>query len=324
MNKALELEDEDKALEDILKDLDGNVDKDVDGAADKTGGGETIESLKVLLEEREKKIAGLLKETKAQRRKRQDTEERLNKLTDTVQTILTKRNVLSDDKKNDKQADDTITLNYDKEGNPIVSRGQLKGDLVDPEVRALQEKIANLEANLQATRQVQESESEATKIISTIVGSDERFGPAYNKYQTARSWVEEKVIEFQKDNDISGFMSSGQALDYVFDKELRDEFKKNFPGMNLDSVVIAEDSKTTFKNTLSEIADSMTPGKGNDGKGNLKQLLSKPSGHGRSANALGGQVSLEETLGSLTATDILNMPEDKIASLEKLLAKQGD
>ena len=302
-------------LEDPIKDPDKDLDMDSDD----------VKKLKEELEAKEKKIAGLLNETKAQRKKRQETEQRLNTLTDTVNKVLASRQTAVPATQTPQQKMDAILKgDYDDDGNPIINAESVKG-LVAPEVKTLQDRIANLEAMLQATTQAQQSESEGTKIINAIVGSDERFGPAYQKYQTARKWVEDKVIEFQRENNIEGIISPGQALDYIFDDESEDEFKSLFPDMDLETIVTAEESQRHLRKTLDIIADAMSP-KGNDNeKGNrINKLLQKPSGLGKSANAKGAELSIIDKLQNFKTDDLLNISDEQEKAILKALAKESE
>ncbi len=63
------------------------------------------------------------------------------------------------------------------------------------------------------------------------------------KYKSARSWVNDQVIDYQRENSLDGIMNSGQALDHVFDEDKEAEFTKKFPGFTLDEVVTAGDSQ---------------------------------------------------------------------------------
>lgn len=306
-------------LDDILADLEDDDDKKTDLMSP-----EDVKALKAQLEERDKKIAGLLKETQQQRKKRQDTETRLDELTRTVSGILTTRQtvpVVSPVQK----IDAVIKGDYDDDGNPIVKADQLKAIHAD-EINALNHKVASLEALLQASVQSQSAEVDGQKTINAIVGSDERFGPAYNKYQAARKWVEDKVLDYQKENNLGGIMTSGQALDEVFDDSVEAEFAARFPNINLERVVTAEDSKRHFRNTLSSIAETMTPDTGSEDrkKGSLNKLLRKPSALGKSPNAKGSEATLLERLKSFSTEDLLKMSDEQAAAIERALSKEEE
>jgi DNA repair exonuclease SbcCD ATPase subunit len=303
-------------LDEILDDI-----KDVDDDEDlNLEDDEAMEELKTQLQEMEKKNTGLLKEVKAQRRKRQDTEKRLDKLTDTVDNILQQRQA-PDGVKATTGGSKKTALEYDDDGNPVFDT-ELIGQ--SETIQELNEKVANLEALIQALGQQQQTESDSSKIIQAIVGEDERYGSAYNKYQNARKWVEDKVIDYQNENNVGGLMPSGQALDHVFDEDLEKEFKDKFGELNLERVVTAEDSQRHFRNTLKSIADAMTPEEGgNDSKegSRFKKVLQKASGLSGTANQKGAQLSLEEKLANLGSEDILGLTDEQAAQVEKALEK---
>lgn len=304
-------------LDSILADLTED-DNDLDFESDDD------KALKAEMAAKDKKIAGLLKEAKSQRKKRQDVETRLNELQDTVTNILASRQSPADDIKTQAQkVDDIIKGEYDDDGNPVIKTDALTG-AVDEKTKALEEKVANLEALLQAGQQAQSAEAEGQKIINAIVGSDDRFGPAYNKYQTARKWVEDKVVEYQNENQIQGYMSSGQALDYVFDDEAEAEFRDSFPDMDLTAVVTAEDSQRHLKGMLTSIADAMSPetGTDDDGQSRVKKLMKKPSSLGSRSDQKTGQLDLLDRLKGMSPDDLMGISDAQEQQILEALRRE--
>ena len=304
-------------LDDVLADLGGDDDDDKTGLLTP----DDLAALKAQLEEKEKKITGLLKEAQSQRKKRQETESKLDDLTKTVTGILAHRQTVPVVQTPAQKVDKVLKGDYDADGNPVVDVDQVKALHAD-ELKSLNNKIASLEALLQAQVSNHQAESEGQKTINAIVGSDERFGPAFNKYQNARKWVEDKVIEYQRENNIGGIITSGQALDEIFDDTLEADFAAKFPNMNLEKIVTAEDSKRHFRNALSSIAETMAP-QGNDDTGSkrISTLLKKPSGLGKSTNAKGSEMNIIERLKSISTQDLLEMTDDQAKAIERALAK---
>ena len=263
------------------------------------------------------KEKGFYNEMKAERQRRQEIQTQLDKLTGTINGILeSKKTATVLDEKPKKFA-----------GIPVAETED--GDLYLPEehiqkiVSPYEEKIKNLERYLQQSAVVQNSESEAQKTILAIVGEDETHGPAYQKYQAARKWANDKVVQFQKENGVRGQMTSGQALDYVFDGDVEKEFQQKFPGVPLDEIVTAEDSQRNFRKMLksvSKVADSRKDTSEQDAR--LRKLLKKPSGLGSSPNAKAGHVNITEKLGSLTPQDIFELSDAQIRALQDALARE--
>ena len=315
MTKAADIKD---PLDDIFADLDDDDEgkKDLD-----LGEKDDLKAMQAQLAASEKKIAGLLNETKAQRRKRQESDARYDKLTDTVNSVLLTRQTPPVGKTAVDKIDDTLKFDYDDDGNPIAKTDQIKA-LHAEELSALNEKVSNLEALLQQNTNTVAAKDEGQRKIDAIVGSDERFGPAYGKYQAARKWVEDKVVEYQQENQIGGMMTSGQALDDVFDDSNIADFTAAFPGINLERVVTAEDGQHHFRKTLSSIADAMSPSGDDDDKGKrISKLMNKASGLGKSANAKGGELSMVERLKSLSTEDLLNMTDAQEKTIMAALRK---
>jgi Skp family chaperone for outer membrane proteins len=309
-------------IEDPLDDIFSDLEDDDDEKKLDLGEKDDLKDLQSQLAASEKKIAGLLNETKAQRRKRQESDARYEKLSDTVNNVLLTRQTPPVDKPVDAVAE-TLKFDYDDDGNPVAKADQIKA-LHAEELEKMNDKIANLEALLQQSTQAQGAADEGRKKIEAIVGSDERFGPAYSKYQAARKWVEDKVVDFQNENQIGGMMTSGQALDTVFDDAATADFAAVFPGINLERIVTAEDGQTHFRKTLSSIATAMSPNDGGNKGARISKLMQKPSGLGKSANAKGGELSMVERLQSLSSEDLLGMDDAQEKLIMKALSKAED
>lgn len=260
------------------------------------------------------KEKGFYNEMKAERMRRQEIQSQLDKLTGTINGILEARRTPPAETGEKKKF----------AGIPVAETED--GDLYLPEehlqkiVSPYEEKIRNLEMYLQQTAVAQNSESEAQKAINAIVGEDESHGPAYQKYQAARKWANDKVVQFQRENGVRGAMTSGQALDYVFSEDVEKEFQQKFPGLPLDEIVTAEDSQRNFRRMLKSIvkvADSRKDTSDQDVR--FKKLLKKPSGLGSTSNAKAGHTGISEKLGSLTPQDIFDLSDAQIRALQEAI-----
>lgn len=263
------------------------------------------------------KEKGFYNDMKAERIKRQELQSKLDNLTGTINAILASR----------KEAPAQTGESGKKQiaGIPIAETED--GDLFLPEdalqkiVAPYEEKIRNLETFLQRSTVARNSESEAQKLIESIVGEDEQHGPAYQKYKAARKWANDRVVEFQRENGIQGPMTPGQALDYVFDEHMEKEFAGKFPGVPLEEIVMAEESQRNFRKMLKSLA------KGADTQRNdttaqgdrFKKLLKKPPGLGSTPNARASHVNLTEKLGGFSTDDLLNLNDAQVEALHRAL-----
>ena len=267
-----------------------------------------------------KREKGFYSEMRAERQKRQEIQSQLDKLSGTVKAVLEQRNTAS------QIVDDVNKKKF--AGIPVAETAD--GDLYIPEdhlaklVEPFQKKIEHLEGFLQQTTQSRNVESEAQKVISAIVGEDESFAPAYNKYTAARKYVEDKVVEFQRDNNMRGKLTPGQALDYVFDESAEAEFAAKFPGLPLEEIVTAEDSQRNFRKMLRTVAKVTAESRETPAPvgSRLKKLLNKPSGLGQTPNAKAGHLNVSEKMASLTPQDIYSLSDAQIKALEAALAQE--
>ncbi len=194
-------------------------------------------------------------------------------------------------------------------------------------IEPYQSKINELEQSLQLTKQATAADQEAEKVKSAIIGEDERFFTAHSKYQAARKWVSDQVVDFSRQSGINHELTSGQALDFVFNKELQSEFGEKFEDMNLVDVVTAEDSQHHFRQMLTNTVEAGEPTT-DDSKldpkidSRFQKVLNKPSGLGNQANAKAGVLSISEKMASLTTEEILGLTDAQAAAFEKALLEE--
>jgi hypothetical protein len=305
-------------LDDLLADIDEGDEGD-DDSAGKLPTNEDVQSLHDKLAAVEKEKNGLLQDVKAERRKRQDMSGRLSQLTDTVNGILSTRQSLATDPTTipDKRSAG-IPVEFDDDGDGVIPK-----DAIAEMLTPYEEEIENLKLQLQQSNSAQDAQREAENIKRSIIGEDERFLTASRKYDSARKWVVDQVTDFAQQNGVQRALTSGEALDYVFDDRLEGEFKAMFPELRLDDVVTAEDSQRHYRNTLSHIADALnqTPD-GPPVDSRFQKVLNKPSGLGSTTNAKGGELTIAEKVGSLATEDIMNLTDAQIEALQKALASE--
>ena len=280
-----------------------------------------MEDLKTALADLEKEKQGLLKGVKDERRKRQELKGRLDEVTSTVNHILTTKEEQAAQSL-DKQVEATVNgipVEFTEDGDAFLPTEKITA-ITSP----YEDKIQELEDKIEQLGAGADQRAEAQSTINSIVGENENYGAAYSKYQTARKWVEDKVIDFQRMNNIQGTLSSGQALDHVFNDELKQEFESTFESIDLVNIITAEDSKHHFREMLSNVAESTTPKPDNKPDSRFQKVLQKPSGLGKSANAKGGETPLSERAGTMSTEDIMGLSDEQIAALERSLLKEEE
>ncbi|MHC4890597.1 MAG: hypothetical protein ACYTEO_14165 [Planctomycetota bacterium] len=310
-------------LEDLLK---NEPSLDTDNPTKDLPSNEDVDALKEQIAALEKKKQGLLQGVKDERRKRQEISGRLNQLTETVNGILSQRNAAAD-AINTHTADSTakrgIPVTHTEDGESFVDPAEIQ-KIIDP----YQTEINELKQQLQLVDTNATAEQEADKVRSAIIGEDERFFTANSKYQTARKWVLDQVEDFSRQNGINHQITSGQALDYVFNKELQTEFGTKFPGMDMVDVVTAEDSQHHFRQMLTHIAEAKNPlldenrSDTNRVDNRFQKVLNKPSGLGDQANAKAGVLSISEKMADISPEAIMSLTDAQAEALERALLEE--
>ena len=298
--------------------LDDELDpKEGDDGTGNLPSNEDVKALKEQINALEKERHGLLQDVKSERRKRQDISGRLNQLTDTVNGIISTR-------QQQPAADPTAQPTKDVGGIPVEFNedgdGIVKTDAIKELLTPYEQKIQELEDMLQRSSSATTAQREAENIKNSIIGEDERFIGASQKYNAARKWVVDQVTDFANTNNVGRMLTSGEALDYVFDKNLESEFKALYPNLRLEDIVTAEDSQRHFRNTLAHIADALTPTTPEDKMDErFQKVLRKPSGLGNQQNSKAGELTVSEKVGSLKAMDIMDLSDAQIDTLIKAM-----
>ena len=286
---------------------------------------EDIEELKTQVQALEKEKQGLLAATKAERTKRQATAGRLEQLEGAVSNILSQRQ---------KQGAESLTVaeatEATKKGLPVVydddGNGWIDQSAVDSLISPYQQKVVDLEKKLQQVNSATEAQNTAEKIRQGIIGEDERYGFAAGKYRAARKWVEDEVFDFAKENGVSRALTSGEALDYVFDENLRNEFEEAFKGIDIVDIVTAEDSQDHYRRMLNNVADATNPKDDSEAgprvDSRFQKVLRKPSNLSGNANAKAGQLSISDKLDNLRPQDIHSLSDKEIDTLLEAMGRE--
>jgi hypothetical protein len=288
---------------------------------------EELNALKTKVEELELAKTGLLKAKQAQTTKRQASEDRLSQVEGAINAMLSQRQQQGTESVTEAQAagarSQGIPVTYDDDGNGWIDPSYIT-QLTTP----YEQRINDLETRLQQSNAASTADIQAAKIMDGIIGEDERYGSASGRYRAARKWVEDTVFDYTKTNGIKDPLSSGQALDNVFqDQWTQDEFAKQFEGIDLIDVVTAEDSQMNFRRTLDNIAsamvvddDSLTQPK-DKMDSRFQKVLNKPSTLGGQANAKAGQLTILDKVNNISTEELMSYTDDQIETLLKLVGK---
>jgi len=261
---------------------------------------------------------GLLTTVKKERGKRQNSDGRLDQLTSTVNDIISQNKNEAADSKPTAEANDGLRVLYNDDGEPYLPTESLNSLMTQQ-----QEEINQLKEALQITASNNTAQLEADREKMAIVGKNEAFGSVYTKYQTARKWIETAVDQWQVNTGNQGKqVMSGYALDNIFDTDLREQFKTEFPDMDIADVITAEDSYYHFENMLTKgipSTDDTTATIKPDSR--FQQVLNKPSTLGKTANAK-TEPTITERAGNLSASEIGNLSDAQVAALEKAMRQE--
>jgi hypothetical protein len=305
--------DDFESFDDLLMDEPDDGDSQFDA--------KEVQTLKEQLATIEKEKQGLLKGVQDERRKRQEMKGRLDQVTTTVNSILEQREKLETQTQSQKDEDtiEGIGLVMNDDGEYVLPKKALD-DVVSP----YQQKIEELEQELAMTKTDVQSNREYDNAVAAMVGEKPEYDPAFRQYKTARKWVSDQIANWSYNNGVQRALNSGEALSYAIDEEMVSEFNERFPGMDITTVVTAEDSPWHFKTMLQKTAESLDSIEPAPKDSRFRKVMQKPSSLGKSANARGGEESLTEKVGGLSASDIMNLDDRQIEALSRFMREDEE
>lgn len=291
----------------LMDDPDGTTDDDILDPKEMKVLKDEINELK-----REKK--GILAAKQEEKRKRQNLEGRVDQITDTINDMLTRRDqlLLEPQSAHDKKELEKIKFKYDDEGDPYLEPSQL--DFI---TNKYEEKISALEEELAQSQLLQTSNQQYNQLVDSIVGKKPEYQNTYRKYRAARKWVDDKLSEYLLDVGRSKPLTSGEALGQAIDQNFKTEFDAEFPGLDMLTIVTAEDSPWHFEQMLTVNTERLNELQPAPSDSRFRRVMNKPSTLGGSANAKGGELSPLERIGSLSAEDLMNMTDEQASALER-------
>lgn len=282
-----------------------------------------VNELQSKLETLEKERFGLLKAKQAETRKRQEMSGRLEQLTTTVNDILAQRQINAGPQ--EPKEPEIIPVNMTEDGDYYIRADQLPVK-PDTQVQEVVQKVNKLDETLAAEQAYRAAEIEAERIRQSIVAEDVTYGNAYQTYQKARAWADAKALEFIKDNNVNRPLKSGEALEHVFTPDLEAEFTKEFPDVDLVSVVIAEDAPPLFRRAIKDISNKMTvqtqepAPKPKDER--FEKVLKKPSTLAQTPNSRAGELTVSEKLDNMSFNEIMNLDDKQAEALDKAMRQE--
>ena len=135
---------------------------------------------------------------------------------------------------------------------------------------------------------------------------------------------------FAQENGVNRPLSSGEALEHVFDNSLRKEFTDEFKGFDIVDMISAEDSKDHFRRALDNIVSASTPQSDalstprEKMDSRFQKVLQKPSALGNQANAKAGQSSILDKVGRLSSQDIMELDDKQIDALMRAAGREEE
>ena len=275
-----------------------------------------VTELKAQLADSEKAQQGLLKNVQEERRKRQELKGQLSQVTTTVNSMLEQRETLvaQSQTEKDEATLDGIQVEFTEAGDAFLPREKLS-EFTSPH----EEKISTLEDELKATREAQALQLEYQQNVDAMVGAKPEYAEAHRQYQSARKWISDVVADWSYNHNVTQAMNSGDALTHVINEDVTNEFKTRFPELDIVTITTAEDSSWHFNNMLEKTSQALNSVEATPKDSRFQKVLNKPSSLGKSADAKGGEVSLAEKVGSLSATDILSFDDNQIEALSNHL-----
>jgi len=211
--------------------------------------GETVKNL-------EREISGLKKGISSERGKRQKVEGKLEQF---GQIFNESRAAKEEPTKQEK-----IPIEFDDDGNPFVSP-EVVAKLNMQETQQLKDRLLNMESYLTHSAQ----QSSAQQNLNRVVEPGDVA--VHNKLKTAYSRVDQMLAEHIQTTGHEQLRDLDQAFDLMEQAGIDKQFKKEFPGLDLEATVEAFTSPRKLKRAI-KMAKSKDVAAGDSSKDTVIKL----------------------------------------------------
>jgi hypothetical protein len=283
----------------------------------------TVEEFQAL----QKQNKGLIKDLQGERTKRQHMSGKYDQLSTTVNEILIKS-------KASKAVDDVkkakgIAIEYDDEGHPYVPQSA-----IDELVTNVNKSVNTVGSAVQDLATIQDQNNQAKQRLDAVIGRKPEYADVYNRVNAARSFINDKVIEWQKQTGYQNAVSEEDVLTLIQRGDIdMSEFNKTYEGFDVDDIVRSHLTDYTLEKAMNGVLalsqqgdddDSQDDGDNTNNKASdtFKKVLSKPNSLGSAANNKGSKTDPFERLAQVSADDLLSLTDDDEAALLEAMARE--
>ena len=304
-------------------------DKSLTSGADDKGEKLTVEDrlakAEEQLKEAQKVNKGMYGSMKAERDSRQTLESKLDGITQVISKSFAKREDKIEIPDPEKLPVNRFKVEVDDDGTAYVPVDDALKSFIASQVSVpdTSQKVEELERTIEQDRAMREEEQAFQEQVESIVGEDVAYAPAFKEISEAYQWFNARVIDYQKENKLPGFVPTGDAIDIAVRNEWEQDFKKEFPTLEMRSAARLYDGQDDFRSALKGAA--VTDGKKAPGKSaasNLKDIAGKAStlASVRNQKGTGGSLTLDEI--AERSDEIPDMSDEDVAKLHRLMERE--
>jgi len=227
------VDDEGASTEETLEQEASSEEESQEQSLEESKEEDPLSTLNSRLEEIEKANKGLLETLKAERRKRQELQERFSQISE-VLTAVQLRKQLDQEEQQKKAKPNAIPIEIDEEGNPLLPVDKLK-EVLKEEIEPLQQEVIITKEQQIQQQQIERIEKEVQRILSE--------DPAYPKAmeELSNEWQDVNALfdNFLESTELPPPQDPQTALDMLYSSGIEQEFQKRYPGADMESLVEA-------------------------------------------------------------------------------------
>lgn len=145
-----------------------------------------------------------------------------------------------------------IPVEFTDEGDAYIPTDALKGITSQYE-----KQINELKMALQQAQTQQDYTSAFDDIVRDVVTENDYYSRAHDELRKARKWLNETVVEVQETHDIPGQMRPAAVLDLFAGTEIEEDFRREFPNIDMADALLMYDSTYHLRNALDNTAEYM-------------------------------------------------------------------
>ena len=283
-----------------------------------------VAALKSQVEQLAREKAAMVAKTRDERAKRQELQGRIDQITEHLAHLreAQQKSAKDDQAASAAEDDQFVDLDFDEEGNARVPVDSLK-TVISKETQQLSQKIADLEAQLEAANQAlaqRDMVQRQNEALNNLLSQNKAYPAAYKDLVARFRDIDQTFTQYLEQNDIDPPQTTEEAIDMIVSSQpVMEQITAKYPGLDVETVL-----ESTFYGTPRKVRKALnhivkTSGSKKKPESKTASIAGKPETLARVASAgadEGGGTNVDR-FADMDPFDAVTLSDSQIKELER-------